>query len=202
MKKVLLMITAGILIVSGCNSNKIAQESLQSRISGEMIQAAKFEAFAKKASEDGQNSTAAVFQALAKSESILASKMTTLLEELGEKPLELSPKFEIKSTQENIDETVLTLSLEASSIYPVIIDTLTSVKSEEALNMFKVAAQIKSKQSDILSNYSSQLKAATDTTQVYTFGVCGVCGNIYDMAKVDDICSICKEPKEKFIIFK
>lgn len=202
MKKVLLMITAGILIVSGCNSNKIAQESLQSRISGEMVQAAKFEAFAKKASEDGQNSTAAVFQALAKSESILASKMTTLLEELGEKPLELSPKFEIKSTQENIDETVLTLSMEASSIYPVIIDTLTSVKSEEALNIFKVAAQIKSKQSEIFSNYANQLRLATEPAQVFTFGVCGVCGNIYDMAKVDDICSICKEPKEKFIIFK
>lgn len=202
MKKVLLMITAGILIVSGCNSNKIAQESLQSRISGEMVQAAKFEAFAKKASEDGQNSTAAVFQALAKSESILASKMTTLLEELGEKPLELSPKFEIKSTQENIDETVLTLSMEASSIYPVIIDTLTSVKSEEALNIFKVAAQIKSKQSEIFSNYANQLRLATEPAQVFTFGVCGVCGNIYDMAKVDDICSMCKEPKEKFIIFK
>ncbi len=196
------MIASGILILSGCNSNKVAKESLQSRISGELTQSAKYEAFAKKAADEGQASTAAAFQALAKSGSIVASKMTALLEDLGGKPLEFKPEFEIKSNQENIDETVLVLSMESTSIYGVLIDTLSKIKSDESLNIFKTAQQIKLKQSEIFSNFATQLRTATDSTQTFTFGVCGVCGNIYDMAKADDLCAICKEPKEKFIIFK
>ncbi len=202
MKKVLLMFAAGLLLLSGCSSNKVTKQNLESRIVGELTQGAKFDAFAKKAAEEGLSGTSAVFQALSKSESILAENMTKLLTDLGGKPAEFKPEFEVKSTSENLSETLLSLSIEATSVYKSIIDTIKSEKSEEAFNLFTAASKIKENQKEVLDAFMKATNAPIDSLSAFSFGVCAVCGNIYDMSKADEKCAICGEPKDKFIIFK
>jgi len=77
----------------------------------------------KKAKEDGYKNIAVLFEAASHSEKIHANNHKKALEELGEKPDDFKPEFEVKSTKENLQDAINGETYEITAMYPVFIET-------------------------------------------------------------------------------
>lgn len=108
MKNILLLTLIVLFALMGCNQSKPVKtiENLKTGIKGEATASAKYAAFAQKASEEGYNTIAKLFEAASKSESIHAANHRKVLEGLGEKMEEFTPEFEVKTTAENLQAAI------------------------------------------------------------------------------------------------
>lgn len=84
---------------------------------------AKYAAYSKKAKEEGFLKIAKLFEATSNSEKIHANNHIAVLEKLGVKAEEVQPKFEVKSTKENLNDAIAGESYEMTTMYPGFIKT-------------------------------------------------------------------------------
>ena len=202
MRNILLLAFIGLLAFTGCKQTTPVKtiENLKAGIKGETTASAKYNAFAQKAREEGNDTIAKLFDAASKSESIHATNHTKVLEELGEKMDAFTPEFEVKTTAENLQAAIDGESYEVATMYPQFIADAQAEKVEKAVKSFTWASDTEKKHQQFYTKALEALKLASEKTLSFEYAVCPVCGNTYEKASMDENCAFCQTPKDKYII--
>jgi len=181
--------------------NSITIQNLKDAFKGETTASAKYAAFSKRAKEEGFLNISKLFEATSHSEKIHANNHKKVLDKLGEKPGDVTPEFEVKTTKENLRDAIAGETYEITTMYPDFIKAAKEADIKAAVETFDFAYRTEKKHKFIYENTLKALDAGTESESPAVYYVCPICGNTFD-TKVPDKCGICSEPKEKFIIFQ
>jgi rubrerythrin len=199
----LVCITVACFLTS-CGGNKAPKtiENLKAAFTGESTASAKYAAFALKAKEEGLTQIALLFEAASKAENIHATNHKEVLKEMGVEAPAVDPKFEVKTTKENLEDAIKGESYEMATMYPGFIETAMTEKADKAKKSFTWANDTEKKHHEF---YQAALNALNDNNVASLpneFYVCPKCGNTFEAPNVDKNCSFCMTSSEKFIVFK
>lgn len=203
MKRNLFLLSLIVLFVfAGCKQVKPVKtiENLKAGITGETTANAKYKAFADKAREEGQVSIARLFDAASQSEGIHAANHRKVLEELGGTMEDFTPKFEVKTTAENLQAAIEGETYEETTMYPQFLADAKAENANKATQSFTWAMDAEKKHEAFYKQALEALTANTIASIPVGYAVCPVCGNTYDAANMDEKCAFCQTDKSKFII--
>ena len=186
--------------VSDADKQKLTQH-LKEAFTGETTASAKYEAYSKKAKEEGLDNIAKLFEAASKSEAIHANNHKKVLEKLGEKAPDVKPEFTVKTTKENLEDAIKGESYETSTMYPEFKRTSDGLAEygKDASKSFDYAMRTEAKHKVF---YEESLKAITDKTAdklPAAFWVCPICGNTVSNEADIKKCTICKNEKDPWV---
>jgi rubrerythrin len=179
-------------------TREITIQNLLTAYTGETTACAKYAAFAWKAKKEGYNSIALLFSAVSNSEHIHARQHKGVLLASGVTIPDVKPRFNMKSTLENLKDAISGESREVAETYPEFMAVASNERNQKALESFNHAykAEIKHKSffeeaiTALLSNNLKQLPSI--------YSVCQVCGNTYN-TRPPERCAICSSPTGKFL---
>ncbi len=170
-------------------------DNLKAAFTGETTASAKYAAYAKKAADEGFTGVAALFSAASKSESIHAANHAAVLEQLGEKSPDVTPKFDVKATAENLQDAVKGETYEVETMYPEFLKNSAESKTNIATISFNYAYQTEQNHKILYTKALENLKKDDAAKQYF---VCPTCGNTYETS-APKRCSFCMTPKDKFV---
>lgn len=186
---------------AGKLSNITTIQNIKSAITGETTASAKYAAYSKKAKKEGLTKIALLFEAASKSENIHANNHRAVLEQLGEKMDKVIPKFEVKSTKENLEDAVKGESYEVATMYPDFIKAANDEGVNIAMISFNYAFQTEKKHKAMYENALEKFNSGKENELSSLYMVCPTCGNTYD-SKAPKRCGISMTPSERFLTFK
>ena len=196
------LVTLLFISVTSFGADKAAKNetvnNLKDAITGETTASAKYSAYAQKAAEEGYDKIALLFKAASKAESIHAGNHRAALEQLGESMGKVEPKFEVKSTKENLKDAIEGESYEVATMYPGFIKTANEGKVNIALISFNYAYQVEKKHKVLYQKALEQLNAGNENMLPGKYMVCTTCGNTYD-GEAPARCGISMTPRERFL---
>ncbi len=199
---VLLLVIVSFLFLSNSNaatpSQKLTIDNLKAAITGETTASAKYAAYAAKAREEGQVKVALLFEAASKAEAIHAGNHRAVIEQMGEAMGEIKPTYQVKSTQENIEDAIKGESYEVANMYPKFIKEANTSKSSAAMLSFNYAYQTEKKHKAMYEKALASLKEQKTDSLPSQYLVCTTCGNTYD-STAPGRCAFCMTSKDKFI---
>lgn len=202
MKNLILLFAAGVFMLAGCAQKPTKTiENLKAAYAGESNASAKYAAYAEKAQEESYLSIARLFAAASKAEAIHAANHLKVLQELGVTPDTLKPQFEVKTTAENLEDAIKGETYETETMYPQFINDAKTEKVENAVKSFTWAMDTEKKHKEFYAAAAQAIKDNSLQLLPMGYAVCPVCGNTYDMMKVDEKCAFCQTPKDKFVMF-
>lgn len=175
--------------------------NLKDAYKGEVTASTKYAAYSKKAREEGYLRIALLFEAVSKSESIHAINHKDALEELGEKPYEFKPEYEVKSTKENLEESIKGEANEVDNMYPDFIRTANNGAVNIALLTFNYAYRTEQKHKPMYENALNKLNAGQENTLPDKYWVCSTCGNTYD-SQPQKRCSLSMTPSDRLMVIQ
>lgn len=175
-----------------------SREALKILITGESNAVNTYEAFSKKAYEEGYNHIGDLFEALSKAERI---HIKNHLHALDEEYTPVDDKVIINSTLENLQQAIRGESEESKRMYPQLIK---SIKSECNTEYGKVARlsmtwaqKVEKEHARLLKKALKSLKEGNDLS-IERIYLCQVCGNIV-LDKLDDKgCKVCGHDNQFF----
>ncbi len=173
-------------------------QNLKDALIGETTASAKYAAYAEQAKKEGHSRIALLFEAASKSENIHAGNHRAALEQLGEKVEKITPKFEVKSTKENLMDAIKGESYEVATMYPDFIKTASKGKVNIAMLSFNYAYQTEKKHKVMYQNALDKLSSGKTDNLPVKYMVCTTCGNTYD-GEAPARCGISMTPRERFI---
>lgn len=156
-------------------------ENLKEAFAGESQANRKYLAFAKKAEEEGYKQVSKLFMAAALSETVHALNH---LKELKE----------IKSTRENLEESIKGETYEFQSMYPEMIKTAGEEGNESAARSFHLANEVEK----IHANLYKKALENLGNNEEFDYYVCKVCGYTAEK-EAPDACPVCGAKKTAFI---
>ena len=186
-------------VISKSDSKTV--ENLKAAIIGETTASAKYLAYSKKAKEEGLDKIAKLFEATSKSEGIHANNHRAVLEQMGVKMDEVKPKYEVKSTKENLEDAIGGESYEVSSMYPDFIKVAKEENVTLAVISFNYAYQTEKNHNELYKNALDKLNNKQESSLSSNYFVCVTCGNTY-AAETPNRCGICMTSKDRFISIK
>jgi rubrerythrin len=200
MKKPAILLT-GIFLISLCLTaiSQTTAVDLLAAYKGEMTASAKYTAFADKAAKEGYTQVAILFRAIAKSESIHAANHKTVLERMGQKVDPFKPQFEVKTTKENLDDAIKGETTEVMTMYPEYITVAKNEKQMDAVKSMRWAMETEKRHITYLQNALYALNGNTLASLPKFYWVCPKCGNTYDVAVPESLCSFCSTASSRFI---
>ncbi len=176
-------------------------ENLKAAIIGETTASAKYLAYSKKAKEEGLNKIALLFEAASKSEGIHANNHRSVLEQLGVKMEKIKPKYEVKSTKENLQDAINGESYEVDTMYPDFIKTANEGNVNLAVLSFNYAYQTEKKHKELYKDALDKLNNKRENIMASNYYVCPTCGNTY-AGEAPNRCGISMTSKDRFISIK
>jgi rubrerythrin len=176
-------------------------DNLKAAIIGESTASAKYLAYSKKAKEEGLGKIALLFEAASKSENIHANNHRSVLEQLGIKMEKVNPKFEVKSTKENLQDAINGESYEVATMYPDFIKAANDGNVTLAVISFNYAFQTEKKHKDLYKDALDKLNSKTVNSMPSNYYVCSTCGNTY-AGQAPNRCGISMTPKDRFLEVK
>lgn len=169
-------------------------ENLQAAFDGESNAAAKYEAYAKKADEDGYKGVGSLFRAASHAEKVHAENHAVVIKKMGAEPKADVKVPEPKSTKENLADALKGESYERDTMYPEFIAKARADSNRDAIRTFNFAKQAEAEHAKF---YKAALDSVDDWKDARDFYVCSVCGNT--VLKIDfDKCPVCFEPKSAY----
>lgn len=200
--KILNSVMVAIFLMFGFSTLQAANDKsvkdLQAAFTGESTASAKYAAFAKKAREEGNQKVAVLFDAASKAESIHAGNHKAVLQQLNATVPVVTPKFEVKTTIENLKDAIAGESYEVATMYPDFIKDAQSENVTLAMVSFNYAFQVEKKHKAL---YEKALKALTEGKEkslASVYMVCSTCGNTYEN-EAPERCGISMTSKDRFI---
>jgi rubrerythrin len=174
-------------------------DNVKAAYQGGLDAKARYEAFAAKADEEGYKSVAALFRAAASSEGVCIAKHQAALKKLGAEAKAEAAKPEVKSTKENLAQTVKDKTAAKDTTLPAYIKQAEADKQDQSVMAFKGAAASEAEQVKFCQQALDNLDAwkAGDKE----FLVCQVCSYV-SMDTTLKQCPICSAPRSKFKSFK
>ncbi len=176
-------------------------DNLKAAIIGETTASAKYLAYSKKAKEEGLNKIALLFEAASRSEGIHANNHRSVLEQLGVTMEEVKPKYEVKSTKENLQDAINGESYEVATMYPDFIKTANEGNVNLAVISFNYAYQTEKKHKDLYKDALDKLNNKQENIMAANYYVCPTCGNTY-AGTAPNRCGISMTPKDRFLSIK
>ncbi len=152
--------------------------------SGESQASRRYLAFARKAEEEGFSNLARLFRAIAESETIHAIN-------------HLKCVNGVKSSLENVQESLNGEKEEYTGMYPMFMDQAKRDTNNDALKTFYWANETEKVHADFYEKAIESLKQGEDI-QVDNIHVCSVCGNTI-AGDLPEKCPICGEGRDKFL---
>lgn len=162
---------------------------------GESNASAKYAEYAKKADEEGFGKVASLFRAASKAEAVHIANHAEVIKKLGGTPkaeIKLPP---IKSTEENLKESVIGESYERDTMYTDFMIEARRVGNKDALRTFNFAKIAEAEHAKLYAEALANLdKWKGDKMTFYVCQTCGFTTSDANLAK----CPVDFTPKEKF----
>jgi len=191
----ILMLVSGV-VFAGTATTTV--ENIKEAIKGETTASAKYAAYAKKARAEGYKKIAVLFAAASKSESIHAGNHRAVLSQLGEKMDTFEPEYEVKSTNENLQDAINGESYEVNTMYPDFLKAAQNENVNLALISFNYAYQTEKKHAALYKNALAQLEVGNEKSLPSKYFVCSTCGNTYEK-EAPERCGISMTPRDRFV---
>ena len=182
------------------DAEKKTIENMQSAYKGEMTATAKYRAFSKKAEEEGYHYIAILYNAVAAAENIHAINHKAVIEDAGATVPVITPQFQIKTTQENLQDDIAGEALEAQAMYPNFLNTAEIANNQTAFLSLTYAMKTELKHKTFFERVLGDINSNTPKSMPSKYYVCPVCGNTYTIAPKH--CDFSLTDRTKFIEFK
>jgi rubrerythrin len=173
--------------------------NLQAAYKNESNARSRYTIFASAADEEGYQSVAALFRAMARSEDMRAEKHAALIKTLGAEPTSTPATVSPKSTKENLQATIAALTAEKDTLYPPFAKQADADKNERAAMGFKGSVAIAGSNIKICQQVLGELNAWKAPGK--TVLVCQVCAYVSIDPQLKN-CPVCNAPREKFDVIK
>lgn len=105
-------------------------ENMQEAYKGEKTATAKYEAFSKKAEEEGFHNIALLYNAVSAAENIHAINHKAFIEDAGGNIPTITPKYKVKTTKENLHDDIEGEIYEAKTMYPDFLKTAATADNQ------------------------------------------------------------------------
>ena len=201
LKLVSSVLVAIFLLVGSANlraaSDKTVKD-LQDAFTGESTASAKYLGYAQKAREEGNLKVAVLFEAASKAESIHAGNHKAVLQQLKATVPVVTPKFDVKTTAENLKDAIKGESYEIATMYPDFIKDAQSEKVNLAMVSFNYAYQVEKKHKALYEKALQTLNEGKEKSLPSVYMVCATCGNTYEN-DAPERCGISMTSKDRFI---
>lgn len=172
--------------------------NMQDAFKGETTASAKYEAYSKKAEEEGFHEIAMLFKAASKSEKIHANNHKSVLAGSSQTVPEITPEFTVKTTKENLKDAIAGEGYEVKTMYPEFLTNASTAKNQLSMVSLNYAYKTEQKHKVFYEKALAALEGNTVKSLPTIYYVCPVCGNTYDNASPDR-CGISMTAGEKFI---
>jgi rubrerythrin len=172
--------------------------NLQAAFKGETTASAKYEAYSKKAEQEGYHEIAMLYHAASVAENIHANNHKAVLEEMAETVPTIIPEFVVKSTKENLQDAISGESYESNKMYPGFMITAKSANNKFASISFDYAYRTELKHLKMYQEALVALQNNTVKSLPTVYYVCPTCGNTYQTTKPNR-CGISMTSSEKFL---
>lgn len=147
----------------------------------------RYQAYAKKADEEGYHRIASLFRAAARSERVQFENFGRVINKYGGTPDAKIEQPIVKSTKENLEEAIRGESYEHKVLYSKFADEAKKDKNRPAKKQFEYAREVEKVHNDW---FTKALENMDDWKTESTFYVCPICGNLLDRNS-DGSCDIC-----------
>lgn len=165
---------------------------------GETTASAKYEAYSKKAEEEGYHEIAMLFKAASKSEKIHANNHKSVLARSKQTVPVITPEFTVQSTKENLKDAIAGEGYEVKTMYPEFLTNANAAGNQLSMVSLNYAYKTEQKHKVFYEKALAALEGNTVKSLPSIYYVCPVCGNTYDNA-APDRCGISMTAGEKFI---
>lgn len=159
---------------------------------------AKYEAFSEKAEDEGHHQVAMMFNVLSRAKIIHADNHQAALEESRQTVPDIKPKFEVRSTQENLKDAIGEENNRINAMYPKFISDADKAGDHTSLKSLNYAHKTTLKHADYLNRALAALENGNGQSLPTEYFVCATCGHIYD-AEAPESCKVCGTNSEDFI---
>ncbi len=173
-------------------------QNMQDAFKGETTASAKYEAYSKKAEEEGFHEIAMLFKAASKSEKIHANNHKSVLAGSKQTVPVITPEFTVKSTKENLQDAIAGETYEVKTMYPEFMTNASKVSNQLSMVSLNYAYKTEQKHKVFYEKALAALEANAVKSLPTVYYVCPVCGNTYDNA-APDRCGISMTAGEKFV---
>lgn len=165
------------------------QKVLTNAVANERAAAARYDAFAAKAEEEGYLGVANLFRACAQAERIHQQRFLGLMTERGiEPPAEAAPKTDVRSTRENLQTAISLEQGERDGIYLFAINACNDAKDEAAAKVFDTTRDAEVEHANLEAAAARNLEAMKSPHEYY---VCERCG--YTVEIKLPLCPSCRD---------
>ncbi|RXG11660.1 rubrerythrin [Leeuwenhoekiella aestuarii] len=158
---------------------KLTIQNMHDAYKGETTAHFKYAAYSKKAADEGHPEIALLFKAASEAELIHANNHKVVLIRMGETIPEITPEFTVKSTTENLEESIEGESYEFNTMYPEFIKNANAAGNYMAQISLTYAYKVEQKHRDFYIEALAALKNRTDNTLAKLYFLCPTCGNTY-----------------------
>ncbi|MDP4183565.1 MAG: ferritin family protein [Bacteroidota bacterium] len=209
--RLFLMILIAASIVMACNQKAKKDqkpivsktvENLKTALKDELTTVEKYRAYSERARADGYGQISALFNAIARSEGIHANNHIGVLTSLGITADSTKGSFVVKSTKENLEESINGEAKEVFVLYPAYIKSANDENAPDAIRTFTWAMGIEKKHGYFYQSALEALKTNDLTELPYEYLICPKCGNTFEEIELEPKCPFCKTDKGKFIVVK
>lgn len=159
--------------------NQLTIQNLHDAYKGETTASAKYAAYSIKAAAEGHPEIALLFKAASGAELIHASNHKVVLIRMGETVPEIVPEFAVKSTSENLKESIEGESYEFNTMYPEFIKNANASGNYMAQISFTYAYKVEQKHRDFYIEALTALETGRDSAMAKVYFLCPTCGNTY-----------------------
>jgi rubrerythrin len=175
---------------------KTTLDNLQEAFNGESNLHARYLAFAQKADAEGCGKVASLFRAAARAEQVHFERIAKVIKGMGGTPAADIETPVVKSTAENVEDTMKGEVREGTVIYPEFLAKAKKDNNKEAIDIFKDAGAAQGAHANLYKKVLGNLKAGKSKGR--NFYVCPLCGNVLENLKSPK-CPICRTGRKEFI---
>jgi len=176
-------------------------ENMQSAYKGEMTATAKYEAFSKKAEEEGYHYIALLYHAVSAAENIHATNHKAVIEDAGASVPIITPEYIVKTTKGNLYDDIHGEAYEAKTMYPDFLKTAETANNQIAVLSLTYAMKTELKHKYFFEVALGDINSNTLQSLPSKYYVCPACGNTY-ATTVPKHCDFSLTDSEKFIVFE
>ncbi len=218
MKKYGHLAILGCLIIASCDTKKTeikititkkelmeagakTIENMQTAYKGEKTATAKYEAFSKKAEDEGFHNIALLYKAVSRAESIHAANHKVVIEDAGANVPIIIPDYKVKTTRENLSDDVKGEAYEATTMYPNFLNAAATANNQMAIVSLTYAMKTEVKHNIFFEQALKDINSKKLSSLPTKYFVCPACGDTY-ATNAPNHCDFSLTEREKFIVFQ
>lgn len=175
-------------------------ENMQSAYKGEKTATAKYEAFSKKAEEEGYHNIAVLYKAVSAAENVHATNHKAVIEDAGGTVPMITAEYTVKTTKENLYNDINGEAYEAKTMYPNFLKTADKAGNQIAFLSLTYAMKTEQKHKVFFQQALDHINNNTLNSSPSGYFVCPACGNTYSTAPKH--CDFSLTAKDQFMVFQ